>query len=210
LILFSSHQGREADTLVSAGFVEGSNRVHPGQGTRNRKFYFENFFLEIVWIHDEEELKSEQMAPTCLWERANHSIYGLSPFALCLAPTEDSVVLFRNSIRYQPSYGPEGNAFSILTHKKHPYLPWTCRLPRMSRWTGIEEPMRHSPGMRKLSKVIFGIPVPDFHNSFTNLLQNSSIVFFEAAAQYKVTLEFDHQEKGQRVEFKEIPLVFTF
>lgn len=43
IFIFSNNQGREADELINFGLTEGSNRVHPGQGTRNRKFYFEIF-----------------------------------------------------------------------------------------------------------------------------------------------------------------------
>ena len=50
IILFSKMQGQEADELHNFGLTEGSHRIHPGQGTRNRKFYFANFFLEIVWV----------------------------------------------------------------------------------------------------------------------------------------------------------------
>lgn len=45
LFVFSNRQGREADELVAFGLAEGSNRIHLGQGTCNRKLYFENRFL---------------------------------------------------------------------------------------------------------------------------------------------------------------------
>jgi hypothetical protein len=33
----------EADALLRQGFVEGSPNTHPGQGTANRRFFFDNF-----------------------------------------------------------------------------------------------------------------------------------------------------------------------
>ncbi len=48
IFIFSNEHGKEANELVELGFTEGSNRVHKGQGTTNRKFYFENFYLEIL------------------------------------------------------------------------------------------------------------------------------------------------------------------
>ncbi|UHG94724.1 VOC family protein [Spirosoma oryzicola] len=68
LFVFSANQGQEANELLEFGFVEGSSRVHMGQGTTNRKFYFDNFFLELLWVIDEQEVTSELVAPTKLWE----------------------------------------------------------------------------------------------------------------------------------------------
>jgi hypothetical protein len=45
-------------------------RVHEGQGTANRTFSFENFFLEIAWVRNEREIKSDLVKPTGLWQRA--------------------------------------------------------------------------------------------------------------------------------------------
>ena len=54
IFIFTDDKGQVADKLVESGFVEGSNRVHIGKGTTNRKFYFKNFFLEILWVHNEK------------------------------------------------------------------------------------------------------------------------------------------------------------
>ena len=59
----------EAEALVAAGFAEGSGNTHPGQGTACRRFFFENAFLELFWVHDEREARGPETAPTRLWER---------------------------------------------------------------------------------------------------------------------------------------------
>ena len=85
IFIFSSCEGKEADELVQFGLTEGSSRIHPGQGTMNRKFYFENFFLEILWVYNQAETQSEQTIATKLWERSNFQTNNYSPFGLCLA-----------------------------------------------------------------------------------------------------------------------------
>ncbi|MEM9673575.1 MAG: hypothetical protein ACFB15_16700 [Cyclobacteriaceae bacterium] len=70
IFIFSANQGQEGDQLLDFGLTEGSSRVHPGQGTTNRKFYFENFFLEILYVINKQEIISELTAPTHLWERS--------------------------------------------------------------------------------------------------------------------------------------------
>jgi hypothetical protein len=59
----------EADTLAAFGLVEGTPNTHPGQGTANRRFYFRNAMLELVWVEHEDETRSPIVAPTNLWER---------------------------------------------------------------------------------------------------------------------------------------------
>ncbi|MEL7250946.1 MAG: hypothetical protein AAFO03_21130 [Bacteroidota bacterium] len=67
IFIFTNDKGKIADEMVTFGLTEGSSRVHLGQGTTNRKFYFDHFFLEVLWVHDEVELHSEQTKPTGLW-----------------------------------------------------------------------------------------------------------------------------------------------
>ena len=37
--------------LVAAGLVEGTPNIHPGQGTQNRRFFFQNGMIEFLWVH---------------------------------------------------------------------------------------------------------------------------------------------------------------
>jgi hypothetical protein len=61
--------------------------VHPGQGTANRRFFFANAFLELLWIADEEEVRNGK--------RAHHAARApergdASPFGICFRPTPSS------------------------------------------------------------------------------------------------------------------------
>ena len=58
-----------ADALASFGWVEGPPNTHPGQGTANRRFNFDNAMLELLWVHDEVEAVSEPARRLHLLER---------------------------------------------------------------------------------------------------------------------------------------------
>lgn len=210
IIIFSKNQGKEADELVKFGLVEGSNRVHPGQGTRNRKFYFKNFFLEVVWVWNEEEIKSEKTALTGLWERANYWISGYSPFGICLAKTWDIDDLFENSIKYKPVYLPEGFSFDIITNNENPTLPWTCRLPFTDPPIHSSEPTKHPAGINRFTKVRLGIPQLNIQNDFTDFLSHQSTIEFELTEFHHLTLEFDYKRNGKIKKFRNIPLTIDF
>jgi hypothetical protein len=59
----------EAEVLLEHGFAEGSPNVHPGQGTANRRFFFANFMLELLWVADPLEAAADAVRHTGRWER---------------------------------------------------------------------------------------------------------------------------------------------
>ncbi|MEG3905343.1 hypothetical protein QUB19_18465 [Microcoleus sp. B4-C5] len=95
----------EADRLSSFGLVEGGSRIHRGQGTANRCFFFHNAMLELLWVHHPEEAKSERIHQTRLWERSTNRNNGACPFGICLPPPKGSedIVAF-SSWAYRPPY----------------------------------------------------------------------------------------------------------
>ena len=58
---------QSADELIDFGLSEGSGNVHKGIGTANRRFFFENFYLEILWVENEGEAQSVEEIG--IWER---------------------------------------------------------------------------------------------------------------------------------------------
>lgn len=209
IFIFSKYQGDEADKLIRFGLTEGSSRVHPGQGTRNRKFYFENFFLEIVWVSNEVELTSEITAPTRLWERAHHKINGSSPFGLCLVNSPDTDYLFEESLKYRPAYLPGGMSFDIITNEKMPYLPWICRLPSSAKNIAQEQTI-HPVGIKKSTNIKFGIQNPDYQNRFTDIISRASDICFQNAENHSLMLEFDDKRNRKIKRFANIPLIIEY
>lgn len=45
----------EAERLLELGLTEGPANTHPGQGTANRRFYFANNMLELLYVNNEQE-----------------------------------------------------------------------------------------------------------------------------------------------------------
>ena len=114
----------EADALVDAGFIEGSSNTHPGQGTRNRRFFFENGMLEFLWVCDKDEVRSPAIARTALWERSRWQQSGACPFGIAFAgeppfPTWD----------YRPPYLPEGTSIRVAEFSTDPAMPFVFVMP---------------------------------------------------------------------------------
>lgn len=210
IFIFSQNKGEEADELVKLGLTEGSSRIHPGQGTKNRKFYFENFFLEILWVSNELEILDERTLPTRLWERANFQKNHISPFGLCLINDEHTDKIFTDALAYQPLYFPQGMPIEVLTHQEEENLPWTFRLPFKGKLRKSDEPRTHPLGINQLTAASFG--VKDLISSSPFLLNSEKLegLNFSQAAKNTLTLEFDHGKQQQQVFIESLQLAITY
>lgn len=206
IFIFSNTDGKEAEQLVEFGLTEGSSRLHPGQGTKNRKFYFENFFLELLWVMEPKEIQSKSTAKIKLWERSQFRVNAYSPFGLCLVNSRSTDPLFQGSEVYQPNYFPKGMSIDIITNEKNPSLPWTFRLPYRDGKKEHNEPIEHQNGLRKLTKAIFEIRPDDGKTEFEGFFKEVRQIEFTQSHRSNLTLEFDNQVQGKTKEFSELHL----
>lgn len=208
IFIFTDDKGKVAEELVDFGLSEGSNRIHVGQGTANRKFYFENFFLEILWVHNVQELTSDKTKPMGLWERAEYQTTLASPFGLCLVHTEDTDSVFKNALKYQPAYFPPGMEIDILKNEDQTDLPWTFRLPFRGQEKHDQEPTVHKNGIARLTRAVFEYKTTS-GNEFLEKFKNQSTIQFMESSRNWLHLIFDHGNQGKRQDFENLNLTIT-
>ncbi|MBL7839676.1 MAG: VOC family protein [Cyclobacteriaceae bacterium] len=209
IFIFTEDQGRIAEELVKFGLIEGSSRVHTGQGTTNRKFYFDNFFLEILWVHNENEIKSSLIEPTGLCQRADYKKNGLSPYGLCIVNSEQTDALFGNSMKYQPDYFPGGMLIEILKNENQPHLPWTFRLSFRGQKKNESEPKNHTNGIRSLTKVTFNHK-PIETEEFLHYFKGQPNIVFSTSNDYGLTLTFDNNQQQKKRIFEDLRLTIEY
>jgi hypothetical protein len=149
----------EAAALLQLGLQEGSSNTHPGQGTANRRFFFENFMLELVWVTDRTEATSAQTRRTRLWERCSKQETGVNPFGIVFRAVGDHEPAAPFATwNYHPSYLPAGTAIQIAegTTLQEPelfYLPFL-------RQSGVRraEPTSHAQPLGKMRQLRAGVP----------------------------------------------------
>ncbi|QLG45289.1 VOC family protein [Costertonia aggregata] len=210
IFIFSNNKGKEANDLVEFGLTEGSSRLHPGQGTTNRKFYFDNFFLEILWVVNEEEIRSELTAKTKLWERSQFKKNGNSRFGLCLVNSELTDKLFEKSEIYEPDYFPKDMSIDIITNEQNPDLPWTFRLPYRGIKKENNEPIEHLNGIKSLTKVEFETQKDSEKAGFKDAFKNVENVRFTESDGLNLILEFDNNAQGKIKEFSGLNLTVKY
>lgn len=210
IFIFSTNNGNEAEDLLRFGLTEGSSRVHKGQGTANRKFYFDNFFLELLWVNDEREIRQDPIKATQLWERANYQQYGFSRFGLCLVNTKATDELFNEAQIYQPEYFPQGMSIDILPNTAQPQLPWTFRLPYRGMRKAVSEPTKHENCMSKLTKVEFGLNEINSNSRYMALLENQESISFVSKPHADLILEFDHGKQQKTYNHEALDLTIRY
>ena len=187
-----------ADELVEAGISEGTSRSHPGQGTSNRRFFFENVMFEFLWIRDPVEASSELVQPTRLLERWRLRDTGGSPFGICFRPATQSDESPPFTTReYRPPYLPDDRSIEIADNAgaiEEPFLfflPWV--LPR-------ENVPDHDAGLGALTEVTVRAPM---RRPPTDALRTvGRLVHFEEAATHHLTLVFDKNGHGKTLDLR--------
>jgi len=91
-----------------------------GQGTANRRFFFENFMLELLWVSDPVIAASQAVGVTELWERWSRRSAGASRFGIVFtgqAPGDSAAPFVTKS--YTPPYLPPGMRFEVAQGFRH-------------------------------------------------------------------------------------------
>jgi hypothetical protein len=150
----------EGDTLAHLGLIEGSRNTHQGQGTANRRYFFENFMLELLWVANVDEATgSSQNLRTRLYERWRRRNSGASPFGVVFRRSGDapSPAPFQ-TWSYQPSYLPPHLTIEIadgttLEEPELVYLPFV-----RSAGSPADEPVDHIVPIRQIRGISIGVP----------------------------------------------------
>ena len=100
-----------ASLLTDIGLNEGTANDHPGQGTSNRRFFFADSMLELLYIRDAKEAKEGSGCGLRLAERI--SGHAASPFGLIFRATNDSTFAHFPGWKYYPEYLDEGQYFCV-------------------------------------------------------------------------------------------------
>ena len=100
-----------AERLTELGMVEGSRNVHPGQGTANRRFFFNGAYLEFIFFVDKHEAR---IGPGSVFRSLDRfESGGGSPFGLVFkADNQDDIDAFPG-FPYQPEYFDDGVFFTV-------------------------------------------------------------------------------------------------
>jgi hypothetical protein len=203
------------DLLIEFGLVEGSSNTHPGQGTANRRFYFHNLMLELLWVENIEEVQSQRTKPMRLFERCLGATNTVSPFGIGLRPTMGSheTIPFP-TWDYHPIYLPDFLKIQVAdnTPLSEPMYFYRFFAARQDKASTLKiEPMEHEVPFKEVTSVKVHVN-QDIDLSYSacvlNQIQNLSI---EKAKEHLIELEFDNGTLNQSKDFRpDLPLLLRW
>jgi Glyoxalase-like domain len=187
--------GPEANALLHIGLIEGTRNVHPGQGTANRRFFFDGGFIELLWVHNRAEAQSKLSSRTKLWERWSQRVKGACPFGLAFSPTGSQVPIPPfDAWAYRPQYLPieKSIMFATGTSLKEPelfYLAWAS--PQAS---SAAQPKNQGNPFLRMHSVSVGIPKLASLSEAAHKASEAGLVEFYEATKHELTLNFAARE----------------
>lgn len=204
LFICTAAEAPAAEQLIQLGLREGSRNVHPGQGTANRRFFFANLMLELLWVHNPGEAQSDRTRPTHLWER--WSGQGACPFGICLRPSHAPIAQPPfPSWNYHPVYLPDalaipmGTNAEVVTEPLVFYLPWGQRPDRADLAT--RQPLNHTIPAHAVTRVALTQPQPQSLSPALQCVVDLGLITLQPGSHYAMTLEFDQAQAGQQHSF---------
>ena len=193
-----------AQVLIDFGLAEGPPNRHPGQGTANRRFFFRNFMLELIWVADPEEAQSERTHPTRLWDRWSAPVGSASPFGIILCTAAEGEPCPFPSWRYAPPTMP-GLELDIACGTDLHEPMWCYMNSRRP-----PRPVAHAAGLTDLTALRLAGP-PPARTSVTTAMARHNVISLTSRDEYVIELEFDNQEQQRRTDFRPaLPLIFVF
>lgn len=197
----------EAEELIRFGLFEGPSNLHPGQGTANRRFFFTNAMLELLWVENPLEAQSERTAPTKLWERWSGRRAGACPFGIIVRPANQghSSAPFPAQ-EYRPVWLPPDLQIYLspagLEEPMWLFMPFLQRLHHEQRF------VPHPNGAREITRLMLMTPAPLRSPAAQALVEGATLSISEGP-EYLATIELDHGLRQEKRDFRpHLPLVF--
>lgn len=152
--------GAAHDTLTALGLVPSYSRRHAGQGTANFCFCFDNAYLELLFVVDEEELAAPAIARAGLHGRSRWRENGASPFGIAVRGGD----LPGETWRYRFDGFPPGVSIAVAAESGDARLPFVfgaVGTQPPSEWTnGLAGARQSAAGLAGLSIERIGL-APD-------------------------------------------------
>lgn len=214
IFVCASVDAPEAAHLITFGMDEGPPNEHPGQGTANRRFFFQNAMLELLWVRNESEAKSDLTRPTKLWERWEGRRGSACPFGICFRPTGDTAVPPFTAWEYHPNYLPEPLHIDMATSTDRIAEPMLFYLPfgrRRAKPPLNPYPVKHGCGFREISRVEVASPNEDGVSMELKTVMDAGFLSVRTGNEYLMEIGFDHEVQGKRKDFRPyLPLILSW
>lgn len=197
LFVAMSRTASEVIELLDRGFAEAPPNAHTGQGTACRRIFFENAYLEFIWLEDRLQASAPPIDRTGLAARAGCE-EGVSRLGVALRSREEREFVSPVATwLYKAPYLPDGMAVPVGDNSNVWKEPLLFFIPWQRRWSG--DRAAHPNGTRRVTNV--SVTVPEHREPSPQLrwLQESRCVRIKTGPSELLEVELDGGQRGESV-----------
>jgi Glyoxalase-like domain len=159
IFMFVEPNGPELDQIKALGLIETYRREHPGQGTANVCFAFENMFIELLWMVDPLEALSPPIVRTGLEPRSRWKTAGTCPFGIAWRGEYDGSI---ETWDFAPPYLPAGVTIDVAVDSDDPLQPMMFTFPGSkapANWNEARKgDLQRASGLQIVSQITLTLP----------------------------------------------------
>ncbi len=215
LFVCASIGAPEANLLAAFGLTEGSGNCHEGQGTQNRRFFFRNSMLELLWVANPAEARSDATQRLKLWDRWIGRGQSSSPFGVCLRPSSSgSREPPFSAWEYHPSYLSSELAIQVSEDAPQNEPMWFFvefgKRPDAVEHT-LQERLEHPVGIREMTSAHIVIPDLLESSQTAQAIVEASMLTVTAGPEHLLELTFDGNQCGLQQDLRlSLPLIMRW
>jgi hypothetical protein len=195
----------EAEYLRDIGLTEGPANVHPGQGTANRRFFFHNAMLELLWVDAPVAAQNTRTRPTHLWERWQGRRGAASPFGICLRPQDaETATLPFPACIYEPVYLPAPRVIHMGANSADIAEPLLFYLAFGQRpdTGGACYPMTHALELQEITALRLQGPQQAPMSPALQATVQSGVMTWSAGLPHHLEIGFDGEMRGKVIDLR--------
>jgi hypothetical protein len=185
---------------------EGTSNVHPGQGTANRRFFFSNTALELLYVRDAREADEGPARDLKFPARASNP--DASPFGLVMRCDDDAGRPGFAGWRYQPKYFAPGTSFLVAENSVLLDEPLCICMPE-NLPSGAPQARQEQP-FNELTELRIHIPGDEPSAALREIAELDGIRI-KAGRPHLMELAFGHEARQERRDLRpRLPLILRW
>lgn len=215
IYICTDYKAPAGDLLKEFGLTEGISNTHPGQGTANRRFFFHNFMLELLWIENLEEVKSNLTKPMRLFERCSKKDKNISPFGIGFRPTNEKDKKASFPVwDYHPIYLPDFLKIQVAadTPLSEPMFFYLSFVERQDKYPSEKiENMEHKLPLKEVTEIKIHINQKEIFSEAAEIINRTDNLFLIKDEENYLELTFDNYTFKKEKDFRpDIPLIIRW
>lgn len=212
----------EAEALQQAGLqLQPETHPHTGQGTTSKIFIFENVYLELIWIEDEQvAAKNAARSGIDMLRRARWKQTGASPFGVGLHRRSGESGELPFPVRHYWSEWMQPNTIiefaQTVTNASEPMyfvLPEYISVGSSATQARLKETLKSSPHRLGVSRVtdLKMVTTGSRLTSTSETLRRGGVVQVELGKTPLAVLSFDNVRQNKTVDLRpKLPLLLKY